>query len=101
MIQTLLTTARIPYLVLLAIATAFFGTFAAGVPVEQSNESMNSFNPEQRAASATFHRLFGNDADLLLSVSHPRLLSAQGVGVLDEHFSETLMDELCLCNRER
>lgn len=84
MIQALLTTARVPYLVLLALATGIFGVYAAGVPVEQSNESMNSFSREQRATYAEFHRLFGSDEDLVLSVTHPQLLGPEGIRLLDE-----------------
>lgn len=84
MIQALLTTARIPYLVFVALATALFGYFAAGVPVEQSNESMNSFTREERATYAEFRRLFGNDEDLLLTLTLPHLLDLEGVRLLDE-----------------
>ncbi len=83
MIQTLLTTARIPYLVSLALATAVLGYFAIGVPLEQSNESMNSLDPEQRATYDEFRRVFGSDEDLVLSVTDPQLLSAEGIRELD------------------
>jgi len=82
-IQALLTTARIPYLVVLVLATAVFGRFAIGVPVEQSNESMNSLDREQRTTYEDFRRLFGSDQDLVLSLTDPQLLSAEGIGKLD------------------
>lgn len=83
MIRALLTHARLPYLVALAVATSIFGVFAARVPVEQSNESMNSFSGEERATYAEFRRRFGSDEDLVLSVTHPRLLGSEGIGLLD------------------
>jgi predicted RND superfamily exporter protein len=82
-IQALLTTARIPYLVALVLATAVLGRFAIGVPVEQSNESMNSLDREQRTTYEDFRRLFGGDQDLVLSLTDPQLLSAEGIGKLD------------------
>ncbi len=83
MIQALLTTARIPYLVSLALATAIFGHFALGVSVEQSNESMNSLDREQRAVYDDFRQRFGGGEDLVLSVTRPHLLSAEGIRLLD------------------
>jgi len=82
-IHALLTTARVPYLVLLTLATATFGYFAVDVPLEQSNESMNSLDREQRAVYEEFRRLFGSDEDLVLSVTHPRLLGVEGIRLLD------------------
>lgn len=83
MIQALLTTARIPYLVVLALATAVFGHFAIRVPVEQSNASMNSLGEEQSAVYDAFRNRFGSDEDLVLSVTHPHLLGAEGIGLVD------------------
>jgi len=82
-IQALLTTARFPYLISLALVTAVFGHYALGVRVEQNNESMNSLGPEQLAVYDEFRHRFGSDEDLVLSVTLPHLLGAEGIRTLD------------------
>ncbi|MEZ4353165.1 MAG: MMPL family transporter [Myxococcota bacterium] len=84
MIRTLLGRARLPYLAALAIATIGLGVLATKVPIEQSNESMDSASPEERALDDRIRAIFGSDADLVMSVSHPQLLGPEGIRLLDE-----------------
>ena len=84
MIELLLTKGRWPFLVCLALVTLGFGIFASRVEVEENNESMNSFSPEERAFYQDFRRTFGDDEDLLVSLNHPDLLGAESILLMDE-----------------
>lgn len=80
----LLGVGRTPYLLLLLVLTGVLGYFALQLQVEQSNDSMTGQNPEAVRTYGEFRDLFGNDEDLLLSLSHPQLLQAEGLQLLDE-----------------
>lgn len=73
---------RIPFLAALLLATAWLASLAVGVGVESSNASLDSRDPDQLRAYASFKRSFGSDEDLLLAVAHPRLLEAEGLQLL-------------------
>lgn len=80
----LLTRGRPMVMGLLIVSTLFFSVFAARLPVEQDTRSMTSRNPEQVALYDKFRQLFGNDEDLLLSVTHPQLLEPNQLSLLAE-----------------
>jgi uncharacterized protein len=82
--RRLVTAGRVPFLVLVLLLTAALGYEAAGIRTEQSNQSMDSPSAEQRAVYDRFRGLFGSDEDLLLSVTHPRLLDVEGIRLLDD-----------------
>ena len=79
----LLTRGRVPFLLLLTLLTAWFALQASRVGVEQNNESLNADDPLQVAVYDRFRATFGSDEDLLLAVSSPRLLEADGLAALD------------------
>jgi predicted RND superfamily exporter protein len=66
------------------LITLFFSIFAVEVPVEQDTSSMSAREPAQLADYERFLDLFGNDEDLLLSVTHPQLLTPTGLDLLAE-----------------
>jgi len=66
----------VPVLVAVAIATAMFGYFAARVPVERDNDSMNARSDTRVQVYGSFRERFGNDEDLLLSVTRPGPIDA-------------------------
>jgi len=74
---------RGPFLVAVAVITAALGWRAARVGVEHDNESLNATNPEQRRVYDEFKATFGNDDDLLVSVTPPALVDGPGLAVLD------------------
>jgi hypothetical protein len=78
----LLSRGRRPALGLLLLLTLFLAVFAARVRVEADTRSMVSRQADQLAAYDRFLDRFGNDEDLLLSVSHPRLLQPDGLALL-------------------
>jgi hypothetical protein len=78
----LLTKGRVPYLVVLAMLTAWLLSEAAQVGVERNNESLNTRDAAQTALYERFKATFGSDEDLLLAVAHPRLLEAEGLRLL-------------------
>jgi hypothetical protein len=78
----LLTRGRVPYLCALLALTAFFGFHAARIPVERNNESLNSREALQAAVYDRFKASFGSDEDLLLAVTHPNLVSSEGLALL-------------------
>jgi predicted RND superfamily exporter protein len=80
----LLTRGRYPYLLLVAAATALLAWQAAGVGIEHDNASMNTRDAAQLADYAEFKSTFGNDEDLLLSLTHPHLLEASGMALIAE-----------------
>jgi predicted RND superfamily exporter protein len=59
------------------------GVHAARVGVEHDNASLNARDPEQLRVYADFRYTFGNDEDLLLTVTHPRLLDGEGLALID------------------
>jgi len=75
---------RYPVLACILLITAALTLFAIDVPVEQDTRSMSARQPEQFADHERFLNLFGNDEDLLLSVTHPQLLSPTGLSLLTE-----------------
>lgn len=71
-------------LVLLLLVTAGFLPLAVKVSVEQDTRSMQAHQPAQIADYARFLDLFGNDEELLLSVTPPQLLTPDGLELLAE-----------------
>ena len=80
----LLTKGRIPYLALLVLLTAGFSCFAFRIPVEQDNDSMVSRSESRNRATLEFRRIFGSDEEMMLSVTHARLLEPEGLRLIDE-----------------
>ena len=78
----LLTRGRIPYLIALALLLALSVVQAARVGVERDNESLVARDPVQDALYSRFTQTFGSDEDLLVAVHHPRLVSADGLGMV-------------------
>jgi len=78
----LLTRGRTPALLVLVSMTLAMAVFASQLRVEQEPHSMVSSQPEQLAAYDRFRDLFGNDEDLLLSVTHPQLLEPVGLSII-------------------
>jgi len=83
-LNSLLGRGRIFVLVALTVVTALLVIPASGVGVEQDNRSMVADDNERLADYDRFLQLFGNDEQLLLSVGHPRLLAAEGRGLISE-----------------
>ncbi|HET9062474.1 MAG TPA: MMPL family transporter [Candidatus Binatia bacterium] len=75
---------RVPALVVVSGVTLLAALCAARVGVEHDNASLNADDAEQARIYADFKAAFGNDEDLLVALSHPRLLSAEGLALLDE-----------------
>jgi len=67
----------------LLVVTAAFTIPAVGVEVEQDNRSMVANDAQRLLDYDRFRALFGNDEQLMLSVTHPRLLSEDGLQLLD------------------
>ncbi len=80
----LLGSGRYPVLACMLLITAVLTLFAIDVPVEQDTRSMSARQPVQIADHERFLDLFGNDEDLLLSVTHPQLLTLTGLDLLTE-----------------
>ena len=81
--RSLLARARVPLVLLVAAGTLVLGLHAARVGVEHDNASLNAQNPAQLRVYADFRATFGNDEDLLLTVTHPRLLDGEGLALVD------------------
>lgn len=81
--RALLARGRLAVLLLVGLATAVLGVQASRVGVEHDNASLNADDPEQQSTYAAFKAAFGNDEDLLLTVTHPRLLAPEGLGLVD------------------
>ncbi|HET9063538.1 MAG TPA: MMPL family transporter [Candidatus Binatia bacterium] len=83
-LRWLLGRGRVPALIVVSVATLLAAFYAARVGVEHDNASLNADDAEQARVYADFKAAFGNDEDLLVALSHPRLLSADGLALLDE-----------------
>ncbi|MBP2678340.1 MAG: hypothetical protein H6Q82_1405 [Deltaproteobacteria bacterium] len=75
---------RYPYLGLLLLTTAGFSFFALRIGGGAETESMVSRDEAQSRNYAAFRNAFGSDEEMLLSVTHPRLLAPEGLRFLDE-----------------
>ena len=75
---------RYPVLACLLLFTAVMTVFAVDVPVEQDTRSMSAQQPVQLADHERFLDLFGDDEDLLLSVTPPQLLTPATLALLTE-----------------
>ncbi|MFQ5478470.1 MAG: RND family transporter [Candidatus Binatia bacterium] len=73
---------RYPFIAVVAVVTVFMAVHASRIEIEQSNRSMTAQDDAVEEAYLEFRRLFGNDEDLLLTVSHPDLLSRNGVAMI-------------------
>lgn len=78
----LLTRGRVPFLAVIGIVTGILAWHAAHLGVERNNESINARDPQQEATYAELKQAFGNDEDMLLSVTPPALLSSSGLQVV-------------------
>ena len=74
---------RYPYLALLLLATAGFSIFALRIGAEAETGSMVSRDKEQARSYAAFRSAFVNDEEVVLSVTHPRLFTPEGLRYLD------------------
>jgi predicted RND superfamily exporter protein len=83
-LRWLLTKGRFPVLALLFLLTAGFSIFAFRIPVERNDDSMVSRGEAQNRAASEFRRIFGNGEEMVLSVTHPRLLEPEGLRLIDE-----------------
>lgn len=84
--RRLLAQARLPVVLAVAAGTILLALHAARVGVEHDNASLNARDPEQLRIYADFRTTFGNDEDLLLTLTHPslpRLLEGEGLGLID------------------
>lgn len=84
MINWLLGRGRVPVLTLIAALSVFFAFHAARLGVERNNESLQTEDAVQLRIYEEFKRTFGVDEDLLLTVTHPRLLEPAGLTLVDE-----------------
>jgi predicted RND superfamily exporter protein len=82
--QWLLSRGRVPFVIAVALATAWLAWHASQVGIETSNASLDSREPEQVATNERFRAIFGSDEDLLLAVVHPEALDPGGVRFLAE-----------------
>jgi len=78
-LEWLLERGRGPWLVLVGIGTLVAALHAARVGVEHDNASLNAEDAEQARVYAEFKAAFGSDEDLLVALTHPRLLAAEGL----------------------
>jgi len=83
-LRWLLGRGRVPCVALLLIGTTAAAFYAARVGVEHDNTSLNAEDAEQARAYGDFKAAFGNDEDLLVALTHPRLLTAEGIALVDE-----------------
>jgi predicted RND superfamily exporter protein len=83
-LRWLLGNGRYPVLGSILLLTAVLALFAIDVPVEQGTRSMSASQPAQIADYERFLDLFGNDEDLLLSMTHPQLLTPAVLDLLAE-----------------
>jgi hypothetical protein len=74
---------RYPYLALLLLVTAGFSVFALRIGAEAETGSMVSRDEGQARSYAAFRSAFGNDEEVVLSVTHPRLFAPEGLRFLD------------------
>jgi len=79
----LLTSGRIPFILLLAAVTAWFAFQAAKVGVEKTNASLMAHDELALRAYDEFRATFGSDEDMILAVRHPRLLESEGIAWID------------------
>jgi hypothetical protein len=79
----------VPLVLLVAAGTIVLGLHASRVGVEHDNASLNARDPDQLQVYADFRATFGNDEDLLLTVTHPRLLDGEGLALIDS-LSQTI-----------
>lgn len=74
--------ARVPVLLFVGVATAWFAWHAAQVRTETNNASLDSRDPAEVELYERFKATFGSDEDLLLAVVHPKLLEPEGLRFL-------------------
>lgn len=82
--EWLLTRGRIPFLCAVVALTVWLGFNAAQVDVERNNESLNARDTSLTTTYERFRATFGSDEDLLLAVTHPHLLDADGLRFIDQ-----------------
>ncbi len=86
---TLLLTHRPAYLAAIVLVTAGLAPFALRIPVETNDDSMTSRGAADRRADAEFRRNFGSGEEILLTVTHPRLLEPEGLRLVERLTEET------------
>ncbi|HKJ04880.1 MAG TPA: MMPL family transporter [Geopsychrobacteraceae bacterium] len=74
---------RLPSLTAVLVVTLFLAYFAVQVSVESNNSSMVSQDRELQENYDSFRETFGNDETLLLAITHPQLLQAEGLQTID------------------
>jgi uncharacterized protein len=80
----LLTRGRVPYLIVLIGLTIVLAFFVSRLRIEQEPESMVSRQADRLAVYENFRDQFGNDEDLLLSITHRQLLQPTGLAVVHD-----------------
>jgi predicted RND superfamily exporter protein len=75
---------RVPCIAAVLLAIVVSALFAVRVGVEHDNASLNAEDPEQARVYADFRKAFGSDEDLLVALTHPHLLSSEGIRLVDE-----------------
>ncbi len=83
LLTRLLTKGRQAFLGAIVVLTAALAPFALRVPVEQGDGSMVARGAAEERADADFRRIFGGSEETMLTVTHPRLLEPEGLGLLD------------------
>lgn len=74
---------RVACLVAVALVTVVLGVQASRLDIERDNASLNASDPADEELYTKFKATFGNDEDMLLSVTDPHLLEADGLTLLD------------------
>ena len=83
MLRRLFERGRGVWLVVVAAVTLVLGMQAARVGIEHDNTSLNAIDEVQRRTYEEFKATFGNDEDLLVTVTHPALLDGTGLALVD------------------
>jgi predicted RND superfamily exporter protein len=74
---------RIAVLALFGVITAVAAVGATRVGIEHDNESLNADDATATEVYERFKSDFGNDEDLLVALRHPRLMSSEGLSLVD------------------
>jgi predicted RND superfamily exporter protein len=83
MLRRLFERGRGVWLAVVAAVTLVLGVYAARVGIEHDNASLNAIDEGQHRVYEDFKATFGNDEDLLVTVTHPTLLDGRGLALLD------------------
>ncbi len=73
---------RLAFLVAMLVLTIVCGRYALHLRAEQSNASMSSSRPAERAVEQRFLADFGNDEVIVVALTHPEILGPDGVAMV-------------------